>query len=111
VYSSGSIHAQKLFFAHSEAGDMTPLFSGYFDTTSGAKQDMASYQRIVSAIGLRPANVLFLSDIVAELDAARQAGLQTCWLVRPADVVADDATIAASQHPVARDFSGVCIKP
>lgn len=109
VYSSGSIQAQKLFFAYSEFGDMAPFFSGYFDTTSGAKQDAESYRRIVAAIGLSAENVLFLSDIVAELDAAKQAGLQTCWLVRPADVVADDKIIAASQHPVVRSFAEIQI--
>lgn len=107
VYSSGSIQAQKLFFGFSEFGDMTPLFSGYFDTTSGAKQDVESYRRIVGEIGVPAEEVLFLSDIVGELDAAKQAGLQTCWLVRPADVVADDKDVAASGHAVAHDFTGI----
>ena len=107
VYSSGSIQAQRLFFGYSEFGDMTPFFSGYFDTTSGAKQDAESYRRIVTAIGLRAGEVMFLSDIVGELDAARQAGLQTYWLVRPEDVVADQARIRASDHPVADTFSDI----
>lgn len=109
VYSSGSIQAQKLFFGFSEYGDMTPLFSGYFDTTSGPKQDSAAYTRIVQAIGRPASDILFLSDIAAELDAARAAGLHTCWLVRPADTTADDRAIAASPHPVARDFSQVAL--
>ena len=107
VYSSGSIQAQRLFFGYSEFGDMTPFFSGYFDTTSGAKQDAESYRRIVTAIGLRAGEVMFLSDIVGELDAAKQAGVQTCWLVRPEDVVADQARIRASDHPVADTFSDI----
>jgi enolase-phosphatase E1 len=107
VYSSGSIQAQKLFFGYSEFGDMTPFFSGYFDTTSGAKQDAESYRRIVAAIGLPAGEVIFLSDIVGELDAAKQAGLQTRWLVRPEDVVADQASLLASDHPVAHDFSDI----
>ena len=107
VYSSGSIQAQRLFFGYSEFGDMTPFFSGYFDTTSGAKQDAESYRRIVTAIGLRAGEVMFLSDIVGELDAARQAGLQTYWLVRPEDVVADQASLLASDHPVADTFSDI----
>jgi enolase-phosphatase E1 len=107
VYSSGSIQAQKLFFGYSEFGDMTPLFSGYFDTTSGAKQDAESYRRIVAATGLPAIEVLFLSDIVGELDAAKQAGLQTCWLVRPADVTAGEEDITASRHAVARDFTEI----
>lgn len=107
IYSSGSVQAQKLFFAFSECGDMTPLFSGYFDTTSGAKQDPESYRRIAAAIGLPAGEILFLSDIKGELDAAREAGLQTFWLVRPADTTADAAAIAAAPHAVARDFSAI----
>lgn len=85
VYSSGSIAAQKLFFRYSEAGDLSPLFSGYFDTTSGAKQAPSSYQAIAAAIGLAPADILFLSDMLAELDAARAAGMQTVQLDREGD--------------------------
>ena len=77
VYSSGSIEAQKLIFGHSDQGDLTPLFSGYFDTTSGPKREAASYVRIAEAIGGEPANILFLSDVQAELDAAHAAGLRT----------------------------------
>lgn len=109
VYSSGSIQAQKLFFGYSEYGDMTPLFSDYFDTTSGAKQNASSYQCIAEAIDVAPENILFLSDIVAELDAAKVAGMQTCWLVREQDTTADAAAIAASKHPVACDFSSVVV--
>ncbi|KES21873.1 MULTISPECIES: acireductone synthase [Pseudomonas] len=82
VYSSGSIQAQKLIFGCSEAGDLAPLFSGYFDTTSGPKREAASYARIVEAIGLPAEQVLFLSDVVQELDAAREAGLATIGLAR-----------------------------
>ncbi|MBC3362490.1 acireductone synthase [Pseudomonas sp. SWRI154] len=82
VYSSGSIQAQKLIFGCSEAGDLSPLFSGYFDTTSGPKRDVQSYQRISVAVGVAPGEILFLSDIVEELDAARDAGMATCGLAR-----------------------------
>ncbi|WP_434580228.1 acireductone synthase [Pseudomonas sp. Z5-35] len=82
VYSSGSIQAQKLIFGCSEAGDLSPLFSGYFDTTSGPKRDVQSYQRISEAVGVAPGEILFLSDIVEELDAARGAGMATCGLAR-----------------------------
>lgn len=109
VYSSGSIQAQKLFFAYSEFGDMTPLFSDYFDTTSGAKQNAVAYQCIAEAIDVAPEDVLFLSDIAAELDAAKAAGMQTCWLVRPQDTTADAAAIAASKHPVVYDFLSVTV--
>jgi enolase-phosphatase E1 len=82
VYSSGSVPAQKLLFAHTDAGDLTPLLSGYFDTETGPKRDAASYRRIAAAIGVSPAEVLFLSDVVEELDAAHAAGLQTILIAR-----------------------------
>jgi len=82
VFSSGSVQAQKLLFAHTEYGDLTPLFAGYFDTNVGDKREAASYRKIAETIGLLPRDVLFLSDIKEELDAARAAGMQTVWLVR-----------------------------
>lgn len=82
VYSSGSIAAQKLFFGHSEAGDLLPLFEGCFDTTIGGKREVESYRRILDEIGLAGDEVLFLSDVVAELDAAREAGFHTVLLER-----------------------------
>lgn len=82
VYSSGSIQAQKLIFGCSDAGDLSGLFSGYFDTTSGPKREEASYRRISQAMACPAAQVLFLSDIVQELDAAKAAGMATCGLVR-----------------------------
>jgi enolase-phosphatase E1 len=82
VYSSGSVYAQKLLFGHSDAGDLTPLFSGYFDTQVGAKQDSDSYRKIVTALNLPAEEILFLSDIEAELDAAAAARMATTWLVR-----------------------------
>ncbi|MEN5032776.1 acireductone synthase [Pseudomonas sp. Ps21-P2] len=82
VYSSGSIQAQKLIFGCSEAGDLSGLFSGYFDTTSGPKREEPSYRSIASSIGHPAEAILFLSDIVEELDAAQQAGMATCALVR-----------------------------
>jgi enolase-phosphatase E1 len=109
VYSSGSIQAQKLFFAYSEFGDMTPLFSNYFDTTSGAKQEAESYRNIAAAMGFPPQDILFLSDIVGELDAAKAAGLQTCWLIRPADTGADAAAIAESRHVLAQNFAEIIV--
>src|SRR5690606_38170571 len=92
VYSSGSIQAQRLIFGYSEAGDLTPLFSGYFDTTSGGKREAASYQRIAADIGLPAQEILFLSDIVQELDAAQQAGMQTWGLTR------DGGSLAPHRH-------------
>ncbi|WP_152222484.1 acireductone synthase [Pseudomonas sp. SCB32] len=95
VYSSGSIQAQKLIFGCSEAGDLTPLFSGYFDTTSGPKREAESYRRIAAAIGLPGEEILFLSDVVQELDAAQQAGMQTIGLAREGGVLAGHETVAS----------------
>ncbi|MBJ6759929.1 acireductone synthase [Myxococcaceae bacterium JPH2] len=82
VYSSGSVAAQKLIYGYSTQGDLTPLFSGYFDTTTGPKQEAPSYTRIAQAVGLPPGEILFLSDNVAELDAAKTAGMRTACLDR-----------------------------
>jgi enolase-phosphatase E1 len=82
VYSSGSVAAQRLLFAHTPYGDLTTLFSGFFDTETGSKKEPASYSRIAQAIGVAPEAVLFLSDSAHELDAARAAGLVTAALDR-----------------------------
>ncbi|WP_168403750.1 acireductone synthase [Erwinia amylovora] len=82
VYSSGSVAAQKLLFGYSDAGDITGLFSGYFDTHVGAKREVGAYQSIASQIGLPARQLLFLSDIHQELDAARDAGWHTVQLIR-----------------------------
>lgn len=85
VYSSGSVAAQRLFFAHTEAGDLTPLFSGFFDTEMGGKRDVQSYRNILAVIERPAADVVFLSDVVEELDAARDAGLCTVLVDRRDD--------------------------
>lgn len=82
IYSSGSVQAQKLLFGHTAHGDLTALFSGYFDTTTGPKREAESYRRIAAAIGLEPGEIEFLSDVFEELEAARTAGMSTVWLVR-----------------------------
>jgi len=82
VYSSGSVYAQKLLFGHTEYGDLTPLFSGYFDTHIGGKREQQSYDNIAAQLALPANQLLFLSDIKEELDAAKAAGFQTIWLVR-----------------------------
>ena len=104
VYSSGSVAAQKLFFGNSEAGDLTPLFSGYFDTETGPKREAASYARIAAAIGAAPEEILFLSDIGEELDAAAAAGLRTTLLARP-----PSACPANGRHACAGDFDAIAI--
>lgn len=95
VYSSGSVQAQKLIFAYSVAGDLTPLFSGYFDTTSGHKREAASYARIAQAIDLPAGQVLFLSDVVEELDAAQASGMRTCGLARTQGSLLGHTTVAS----------------
>jgi enolase-phosphatase E1 len=102
VYSSGSVDAQRLLFRHSLAGDLEPLFGGFFDTRMGAKREAQSYTRIAEAWGAAPASILFLSDVAEELDAARAAGLATCQLVRP-----EDGTLPSGRHPEAADFKAV----
>lgn len=82
VFSSGSIAAQKLIFGHSVAGDLTPLFSGYFDTTTGPKRAIESYAKIADAIGLSVGDILFLSDTPAEIAAARDAGMAALLIDR-----------------------------
>jgi enolase-phosphatase E1 len=83
IYSSGSIEAQRLFFAHTAAGDLTPLLRGHYDTTTGPKREAESYARIAVDMGIAPRQILFVSDVGAELDAARQAGMATALAVRP----------------------------
>ena len=83
IYSSGSIQAQKLFFGHSEYGDLLRQFRGHYDTTTGPKREAASYDAIAKDYQLPPGEIAFLSDVVAELDAARAAGMQTVLVLRP----------------------------
>lgn len=85
VYSSGSVPAQKLFFGHTEAGDLTGLFSGWFDTEVGGKREAASYRAIAARIGRGASDIVFLSDVVEELDAARESGFRTVLLDRRED--------------------------
>ena len=83
IYSSGSIDAQKLFFAHTSSGDLTPHLRGHYDTTTGPKREAASYRAIAADMGLAPREILFVSDVGAELDAAREAGMATALAIRP----------------------------
>ena len=83
IYSSGSVLAQRLLFSHSEAGDLTHFIRDYFDTYIGAKRDAASYRRIAASLDCPAAEIVFVSDVVAELDAARTAGFATRLCIRP----------------------------
>lgn len=94
IYSSGSVHAQQLFFQHTTAGDLTALISGWYDTTVGSKRDPSSYATIARHTGQAAGSILFVSDVVEELDAARAANLQTALAIRPGNRETEDA-----QHP------------
>ena len=104
IYSSGSVHAQKLLFAHTECGDLTPLFSGYFDTHIGGKKEQESYDKIAKQLGIPADQLLFLSDIKEELDAAKAAGFQTIWLTR------DSAPDPQAEHQQVSDFYQISIE-
>lgn len=107
IYSSGSVSAQKLLFAHSEAGDLAPLFSGHFDTEIGGKRDASSYRRITASIGCAPHDLLFLSDVVEELDAAREAGLGTVLIDRREDYPQPRLGDATHGHPRVTSFAAI----
>ena len=100
IYSSGSVPAQKLLFGYSIAGDLNSYLSAYFDTKIGHKRDQQSYRNIAKAIKVPPSDVLFLSDVGAELDAAKAVGMQTIQLVRP-------GTQAVDNHPMANNFTEI----
>jgi len=107
VYSSGSVPAQKLFFGFSDAGDLSPLVSGWFDTEIGGKREADSYRRIVQAIGVPAGEILFLSDVVEELDAAREAGLQTRLIDRLDDYPMPRIGQAANGHERVENFQQI----
>lgn len=102
IYSSGSIHAQRLFFQHTTEGDLTPLFSGYYDTTMGPKKDAASYAAITADCGLAAGQVLFISDVLEELHAAQSAGMKTALALRPGNRPQPE-----SAHPTIASFAEV----
>jgi enolase-phosphatase E1 len=83
IFSSGSVLAQKLLFAHSTAGDLSSYLDSYFDTTTGAKREPDSYKRIVVTLQQRSQQMLFVSDVPAELDAATAAHMRTALSLRP----------------------------
>jgi enolase-phosphatase E1 len=101
VYSSGSVYAQKLLFGHTEYGDLTPLFSGYFDTHIGGKREQQSYDNIAKQLDIPANRLLFLSDIKEELDAAKAAGFETVWLTR------DSAPDPRAEHLQVNNFDQI----
>ncbi|NEQ32641.1 MAG: acireductone synthase [Leptolyngbya sp. SIO4C5] len=91
IFSSGSVQAQKQIFEHTQVGDLSPYLSGHFDTRTGPKKEAESYRKIAAQMGLVPERILFISDVVAELRAADQAGMQTLFSSRPGNHSADSA--------------------
>jgi enolase-phosphatase E1 len=104
VYSSGSVQAQELFFQYSRYGDVRNLFSGHFDTSTGAKSDADSYRKIAAAIGIPPADILFLSDVESEISAAVEAGFDAVLVAREEEASSNSDT---SSFDVARTFFDV----
>ncbi len=105
IYSSGSVQAQKLFFGHSQAGNLLDLFRGHYDTTIGGKKEADSYRRIAQEFAQPPQHLLFLSDIVAELDAAAEAGWKTALSQRP-----ENPAVGPHPHPVIHSFDEVVLE-
>jgi enolase-phosphatase E1 len=107
VYSSGSVPAQKLFFAHTDAGDLSPLFEAWFDTEVGHKREAGSYREIAKRLQREPCTILFLSDVVEELDAAREAGLGTVLIDRLDDYPTPREDDAAHGHARVERFDRI----
>ncbi len=107
VYSSGSVPAQKLLFSHSDAGDLVPLFSDFFDTGIGHKRDADSYRLIADRLHRSAGDIVFLSDVIEELDAAREAGMRTVLLDRREDYPEPRTGEATRGHARVEDFSAI----
>ena len=103
IFSSGSVLAQRLLFAHTDAGDLTRFIDNYFDTQVGKKGEANSYRRIAEALNLHPGEILFISDVITELDAAREAGMKTLFCIRPSNPSTNNAT----QHPAILNFDNI----
>jgi len=101
IFSSGSVFAQKLLFAHTETGDHTNLIDAYFDTGVGSKGDPESYRKIAERLKLSTDEITFVSDVVSELRAAREAGMKTLLCVRPGNQPQDEG----DAFKVIRNFS------
>lgn len=103
IYSSGSALAQKLLFGHTTAGDLTDYISRYFDTTIGQKVEAGSYRRIADELQMVPTEIVFISDVIAELDAARAAGMRTVLALRPGNRPVESPVT----HPEAPSFASL----
>ncbi|HET6892804.1 MAG TPA: acireductone synthase [Pyrinomonadaceae bacterium] len=105
IFSSGSVLAQKLLFEHTESGNLTPFINNYFDTTTGAKADPDSYRRIAAALELSPAEILFVSDVVGEIEAAHCVGMQTALCVRPGN----EPQNSADRYQIIHSFAEISL--
>jgi len=101
IFSSGSVLAQQLLFAHTEVGDLTPFIDSYFDTKVGKKGEAESYRKIAEAMSLKPEHILFISDVVAELDAANETGMKTLLSIRPGNEPQEE------RYPSIRTFDSI----
>src|SRR5882762_2093045 len=103
IFSSGSVQAQRDLFANTTAGDLSAFLSAYFDTTTGPKREAISYRKISTALGRSPRDILFVSDVAAELDAARAAEMRTALCMRePASPI---SLPNPADHPRIRSFA------
>ena len=105
VYSSGSVKAQKLLFGHTQHGDLNYLFSGYFDTKIGNKKESESYRKIAEEIGIKPGEVLFLSDSPEEIEASAEAGMKVIRFAREGE----NEFIEDFPYPQVRSFEEVTL--
>lgn len=104
IFSSGSINAQKVFFKHTKDGALSEYLSGYYDTTTGPKRDAKSYKLIAKDAGFTPGEVLFLSDVEPELQAAHDAGMQVALVARPGNAV-----LESEYFPVITSFDQISV--
>lgn len=104
IFSSGSVLAQQLLFAHTDAGDLTKFIHSYFDTNVGKKGEAESYRKIAAALGLEPVEILFISDVVIELEAAKEAGMKTLLSIRPGNSPQDWPQTTDSFDSVSQDL-------
>ncbi len=103
IFSSGSVLAQKLLFAHTEVGDLTRFIDDYFDTNVGKKGDPESYRRIAEKMKLPATEILFVSDVIDELDAAHEAGMKTLLSIRPGNAPQNNH----EQYPEIHDLNQI----
>ena len=109
IYSSGSVQAQQLFFGHTVAGNLLSKFSGHYDTTIGSKRESASYVAIAADSGFPPADIVFISDVAEELQAARDAGMATILSIRPGNKPVETGHHFETVDSFANiDFSSLC---